>query len=355
MNAPFGEQERTMAFAEVAMAQMKALRQPATPRNFEIWYVYATGHNPSLNEVINQIISRNGTLCDAENDQIYHTHISTSRFAERTDQLGDRIMNEIEQIITTVGGASVDASSYSQNLANMGQQLNRATDGSGIRAIVEGLVQATKHMEKSNTALEHRLSASMKEVSQLQGSLNEVRKESLTDSLTSLANRKYFDEGLTKAMAIAKDRRDPLSLLMLDIDHFKKFNDSHGHLTGDEVLRLVGSTMKQNVKGQDIPARYGGEEFAIVLPHTLLHSALTLADHLRQAVMNKELVKRSTGERLGRITVSIGVATMRPGDSPQSLLERADNCLYAAKRNGRNRVSSEVDAAPALDATTKVA
>jgi diguanylate cyclase len=130
---------------------------------------------------------------------------------------------------------------------------------------------------------------------------------------------------------------------MADVDHFKSFNDRYGHLTGDQVLRLVAIAVKQNVKGRDTAARYGGEEFVIALPNTALQSAITVADHIRRAVMTKELMKRSSGERLGRVTVSIGVAVLRPNDSAQSLIERADNCLYAAKRNGRNRVICESD------------
>ncbi len=119
--------------------------------------------------------------------------------------------------------------------------------------------------------------------------------------------------------------------MMCDVDHFKTFNDTYGHLTGDQVLRLVAMAVKQNVKGQDIAARYGGEEFAVVLPETLLRSAITVADHIRRAVMMKDLVKRSTGEHLGRITISIGVAQLHEDDQPQTLLERADRCLYAAE------------------------
>ena len=132
-------------------------------------------------------------------------------------------------------------------------------------------------------------------------------------------------------------------LLMFDIDHFKQFNDNYGHLTGDQVLRLVGMSLKQNVKGQDITARYGGEEFALVLPDTALRPALTVADQIRRAVMSKELKKKSTGEVLGRVTISVGVAMLHPSDDAHSLIERADGCLYAAKRNGRNRVICETD------------
>lgn len=146
-----------------------------------------------------------------------------------------------------------------------------------------------------------------------------------------------------------------MSLMLTDIDHFKTFNDNFGHLTGDQVLRLVAMSVKHNVKGKDTTARYGGEEFAVILPNTILRAAVTVAEHIRRAVMAKELMKRSTGEHLGRMTISIGVATLRKGDTGQSLIERADTCLYAAKRHGRNRVICETDPEVATDNAAEVA
>ena len=117
-------------------------------------------------------------------------------------------------------------------------------------------------MEENNSRLEQSLKASKQEISQLQVNLEAVRNESLTDPLTSLANRKYFDQALDKFIAQSVATGEPMALLLADIDHFKAFNDTYGHLTGDQVLRLVAMALKQNVKGQDIAARYGGEEFA---------------------------------------------------------------------------------------------
>jgi diguanylate cyclase len=349
------EHERTMAFAEIALGQIRALRQPATPRHFEIWYNYATGYNPSLNQMINELLARNGTLNEADVDQIHETYISANRFTDRIDRVGSQVMGEIEQVMAMIGAAAGTASNYTESLVDVTQKLGVATDEPAVRAIVESLVQATKEMEKNNQALEERLSASKQEITVLQQNLDAVRNESLTDPLTSLSNRKYFDDTLAKAIVEARARGEALSLMMTDVDHFKKFNDSYGHLTGDQVLRLVAISVKQNVKGQDIAARYGGEEFAVVLPNTVLRSAITVADHIRRAVMTKELMKRSTGEHLGRVTISVGVAALQPHDSAQSLIERADNCLYAAKRSGRNRVISEADPEVSTPATTKVA
>ncbi len=217
-----------------------------------------------------------------------------------------------------IDAAAGSATSYSESLADASKKLEHAKDGDALRAVIEYLVQGAKEMEQNNKKLETRLAASKQEIEQLQQNLETVRTESLTDPLTTLSNRKFFDSALAKNIAEAKQKNQPLSLLMADI-------------------------VKQNVKGQDVAARYGGEEFVIALPNTALKSAITVADHIRRAVMTKELMKRSSGERLGRVSISIGAAVLRPEDTAQLLIERADKCLYAAKRNGRNRVICGAD------------
>src|SRR5919206_1698137 len=324
MSGKSDECERTLAFAEIAIGQMKALRQPAYPRNYEVWYAYATGYNPSLNQSINEALSRNGTLTSADIDQIYESYLSPSRLTDHIDSVGTKIADEINEVMALIDASLGSTTQYTASLANASQNLGAAKDRDGLRAIVEGLVRATRDMEENNGRLETSLRASKQEINQLQSNLEAVRNESLTDPLTSLANRKYFDSALDKFIAQSLAGGEPLALLLADIDHFKAFNDTFGHLTGDQVLRLVAVTLKQNVKGQDIAARYGGEEFAIILPSTTLRAALTVADHIRRAVMTKELMKRSTGEHLGRVTISIGVAALHPGEGVQALIERAD-------------------------------
>jgi len=350
------EHERTLAFAEIALGQIKALRQPAHPRNYEVWYAYATGYNPTLNQTINETLTRNGTLTTADVDQIYDTYLSPARLTDRIDNVGGQIVDEIAQVMSMIDSAVGSATNYTASLAHATQSLGNAKDSNGLRTVVESLVRATRQMEENNTRLEQSLKASKQEINQLQVNLEAVRTESLTDPLTSLANRKYFDQSLDKFIAQNVATGEPLSLLLTDIDHFKAFNDTFGHLTGDQVLRLVAQSVKQNVKGQDIAARYGGEEFAIILPSTTLRAALTVADHIRRAVMTKELMKRSTGEHLGRVTVSIGVAALKKSETAQALIERADACLYTAKRCGRNRVMCETDPEVATSgAETRVA
>jgi diguanylate cyclase len=325
------------------MGQIRALGQPASPRNFEIWYHYATGYNQPLNQSINDALAKKGALTESDLKQIYETHIAASRMGDRIESVNDCVLAEIKQVMTTIDAAAGSATSYSKRLDLASEKLAQVSDSEGLRAVIEHLVQGAKEMEQDNKKLEARLASSRQEIEQLQHNLETVRHESLTDPLTTLSNRKFFDAALVKSITEAKERNEPLSLLMADIDHFKGFNDKYGHLTGDQVLRLVAMSMKQNVKGKDIAARYGGEEFVVALPATSLQSAITVADQIRRAVMTKELMKRSSGERLGRVTISIGVAVLRPSDTPQALIERADKCLYAAKNHGRNRVICEAD------------
>ena len=349
------DHERTMAYAEVALGQIRSLRQTAIPRNYEIWYVYATGYNSPLNKIINETLARNGKLTESDLEQIYETYLSHIKTTDRIDKVGARVIGEIDEVMALIGEALSMSANYDATLTGASQNLSASQNPDQVKTIVETLVKSTHEMRVTNKALEERLSLSKNEISNLQHSLEAIRAESLTDPLTGLGNRKYFDRSIETAVESAQASGEPLSLLMFDIDHFKSFNDSYGHLTGDQVLRLVGMSLKQTIKGQDITARYGGEEFAVVLPNTALRQALTVADHIRRAVMSKELKKKSTGEILGRVTISVGVSMLKPGDDTDSLIERADACLYAAKRNGRNRVICELDPEYAAETQSQVA
>jgi diguanylate cyclase len=128
---------------------------------------------------------------------------------------------------------------------------------------------------------------------------------------------------------------------MADVDNFKSFNDTWGHPLGDDVLRLIARIMRENLRQHDLGARYGGEEFALVLPSTDLRQAVVIAERLREAIIVKEVIQRSSGKTLGRVSVSIGVAQWQSGEAPRQFIERADACLYAAKEQGRNRVICE--------------
>jgi diguanylate cyclase len=335
------DSDRTIALAEQALSQIKALRLSGDPQSFEIWYAYVAGSRPKLNAHINDILAQRPTLSRAELDQIYYQFFSQARVAERVETVGAKIKDEVDQIVAMIEAAIGANAQYHTELEDSTRKLALPIDRDTLRVIVESLVFSTKEVEQENSTLSASLGLSRKQIADLQEDLVSIRAESLSDPLTMLSNRKHFDQSLERILAKSRHGDEVFALILADVDHFKSFNDTHGHQVGDHVLRLIAGEMKQAVKGQDIVARYGGEEFAIILPATGLVAATALAERIRTMTMAKELRRRKTGESLGRVTVSLGVAEYRSSDSAQDLVERADNCLYAAKRRGRNCVVAQ--------------
>jgi diguanylate cyclase len=269
-------------------------------------------------------------------------HLRT-RAARAMEQVGEGMNSVIADVLTRLNDVGRDAGHYSNTLSAATGELDADQSPADLRKLVESLLAATRAMENRTNSLEKELQKSSEQVTELRSELDNVHKESLTDPLTAIANRKAFDNALAAAEEQAAISNDPVSLLLCDIDHFKKFNDSWGHQTGDQVLRLVASCLSENVKGRDTAARYGGEEFGVVLRGTALKDAVHVAEQIRQAVEGRRLVKKSTGEILGTITISIGVAQFEPREKAELVVRRADACLYGAKQSGRNMVVSECD------------
>ena len=312
-----------------------------TPDNFELFYTYASGGNPALASVMDAIISARQPFTSGVLDDLRSRCLSSARTSQALDNASLGITATLNAVMKKLEAAGRDANAYGKTLSRASGELGGGQSPEEMRKFVDTLMTATRTMEARAQTLERELQHSSQEVDLLKAQLNDVRKESLTDSLTGIANRKAFDGELAAAVEEARRDGDPVTLLMCDIDHFKHFNDSWGHQTGDQVLRLVANCMSENVKGRDTVARFGGEEFAVILRRTSLTNATSLANQIRAFVQSKKLVKKSTGEILGTITISIGVAQLSDADTPASLIRRADSCLYQAKRYGRNRVVQE--------------
>lgn len=189
--------------------------------------------------------------------------------------------------------------------------------------------------------LEQRLQEAQEAIRELRSRLARAERNASTDSLTGIANRRGFTELLHGAVAEADRERQTLSLLMIDVDHFKAFNDRYGHHVGDHVLRLVATALANLPGGAKSASRFGGEEFAVLLPSIGLEEALVLAEQTRAMLAGRRLIMRGTGKPLSKITVSIGVAELRPRERADHLIRRADAALYRAKRDGRDRVLAD--------------
>ena len=337
------EVARTYQIADHAIAKIKANELAAFPPNYEIWFAYAAGFNPALNKKINEILRAGEHVDQSKLEAIREEFFGAGSFEERVDEVGGKLSGKVSEIMQLIDRAAGETKGYSSELQDASKNLSKADDKNIVEAVVKKLITLTDDVEKSNRAMSVKLMDSEKEISALKEALESVRYEAMTDQLTGLGNRKRFDRAMDEAMVTAEANGSPFGLLVCDIDHFKKFNDTHGHQTGDQVLRLVASTIKASLKSKDIACRYGGDEFCVILPETAEANAIDVANTIRQAVMGKELVKRSTGETLGRVTISIGVAELNTADTVQAIIERADQCLYAAKRTGRNRVVGQTE------------
>lgn len=350
------EFERALAYANSAMSLLKRGKVPPYPQFYELFYTYATGVNPSLNERINAVFSETGGPSADLAETLYNQFLRASNLDERISEVSSQIYKSIDQVHEAINAASANAIEYSGSLTEASDVFDSEADPVVLRALAQKLMVETRKMQQTNQALEGRLDASREDIATLQRDLEEVQRESMMDALTKLYNRKCFDQTIEKTILDARKEDTSLALVLLDIDHFKSFNDTYGHQTGDQVLRLVAMTLRAHTKGQDLAARYGGEEFALILPDTDVKGAMMLSDKMRKAIQAKELLRRSTNEKLGRITSSFGVAVLNERDTSNSLIERADKALYAAKNAGRNRVMSEFDAQePEKDAAQSAA
>ena len=333
--------EREQALAKTALALMGECNVIPTPENFELFYAYATGENPAVAQVIGQMIGARKPFTHEILQDLRQRCLTSARAARTMDNLGTGIGDVITAVLGRLEEAGREAVDYSNTLSKATGGLSAEQSPADLRKLVDGLVAATREMEGRTKSLENELQRSSEQVTDLRSKLDNVRKESLTDPLTGIANRKAFDAALEGA--VNRDVGEPATLLMCDIDHFKKFNDSWGHQTGDQVLRLVANCLSENIKGRDTAARYGGEEFGVVLRGIGLEAATSVANQIREAVQGRKLVKKSTGDVLGIITISIGVAAFGEGEAAESVIRRADACLYGAKQHGRNLVINQND------------
>jgi diguanylate cyclase len=335
------DSERAEVLARDALAWMAQRGVRPTPQNFELVLAYLGDERSELKKTFDGLIARDCKFDPNIMSSLYSQFFRFPKESEALTELSAKISSELNSLLKLLHTAGRDQSAYGSTLSKASGELDKPDlSEDKIKVLIDHVVKATHAMEARSKTLENEVKASSHEVAQLRERLESVRREALTDPLTGIPNRKAFETELERGMAHAVETGDPLSLLLCDIDHFKQFNDTWGHQTGDQVLRLVANCISENVKGRDTAARFGGEEFAVILPQTELADAVRLANQIRSKVESKKLVKKSNGDILGVITISIGAAQYDMKEGVESLVQRADACLYAAKRGGRNRVMS---------------
>lgn len=317
-----------------------------TPKTFHVWFDYAIGWSPELAISIDGYLRRGTPITTEICENLYSKFISTETAQTSlldTQRQTEEILRSVLDDVLAAGGAATE---YGNELCSVSAALDKTTDVGQIRAVVKGLVAETARMAASSKQLQDKLEQATSDVDALRQRLDQLERENMTDPLTGLKNRKAFERHLDECLEHFTQRAVPFSIIMLDIDHFKTFNDTYGHHIGDAVLRIVSATLSESSEWSAIAVRYGGEEFGVLLPRMRLDDAVSLGDRYRKAIETKRLKVAKTDEPIQPITVSVGVSEIRPDDNRDSVMRRADKALYRAKDSGRNNVKSERDLAP---------
>ena len=328
----------TTAMAERAHRHMAQHGVAPTPNNFAVWFNYSCNTEPELRRTIDILIAGKRRFDAATNRELFSTYLAAGSAGATADDVPEQLKSVMTEARRYVTQAIADNHTQIRAIGNVAE---RAESGIDPRPLVECLMDELAKAAVRASKLEINLNETSRELDAIRESLNKAEQRANTDTLTGLPNRRALDDFLRTSQAAAMETGEPLSVLLIDIDRFKKFNDNFGHGVGDQVLRLMAKALRDGVGEKDLPARYGGEELIAVLPGTELDACEAIAERIRRSVADCQITRRSTGDILPGITVSVGVAQFRPGESMTQLLERCDGALYLAKRTGRNRVVTE--------------
>lgn len=362
------------ALAATALNLMLQAAVEPTPDNFALWYTYSSGSVPALNREIDQL--RHAATIDADSCRRLHTmFLEAENDASALEEAARHIEHSIANALSVITQAGEDSAGFARSITRLSQNIPAKPDASTLQRVTTELLNETRSMIQKARVLLDRLNGSKQEIVSLRSELDVVRREAETDALTGIGNRKMLDRALAHEIEQSTTHGGPLSLLMIDIDHFKKFNDNYGHDTGDEVLRLVASKLAR-VTGGGEAYRCGGEEFAILFCGKTTSEVADHLEQLRATIEGSSFRMRgddrrqtprgadrrnqrtrgrtSPGHAIRRltqapanhrsvlsVTVSIGVATSaKENADAEQVIRAADKALYRAKAAGRNRVET---------------
>lgn len=319
-----------------AVCALDGMSIPPIPPYYEVWFSHLERNNQGLSSEIEKEMSAGGV------DEVFLKNIHGKYFMPNNAAVC--IDDYVAQLLSQTNNLKRLAKDFDSSASELHKDLDSAStqihgDGDTEPSVLlASLLKTAERAIERNRELEDNLSQATSRIASLQEAVELIATDANTDFLTKLSNRRYFDSALSQLIDSARLSDDPLCLIVADIDHFKKFNDTWGHQIGDQVLKLVAGTLRENVKGQDLIARYGGEEFAIATPHTNIDDACKLAENIRIAVSKRKLVNKANNEELGRVTMSFGVALFEDDLNGDELFQNADAALYQAKESGRNQV-----------------
>lgn len=335
-------EERTKAgeYLRLALSYISKYNLPVNPVNYTVWYEYVSGKNLKLKKAIDHSITNAKPISSSNMEVLYQKYV-TDGDRIVISKLLTKVSLMLKDVSTHVSETEGDLAGHGQNLGELADQICEVQDFNEIKSIVDKMIIETKELVNSGKRLQTRMKISSEDLKQLQQELEKSQQEAQTDTLTLLINRRGLEKRFELERIRAKQNSAPFSIIMLDIDHFKKVNDNFGHLVGDSLLRGIANILRSHLRSNDIAARYGGEEFLILLPETGIEGAKAVGNKIQNSLSSKEWKLKETGQSMGKITVSMGISLYKLNESEDNLIKRADDALYIAKNNGRDQIISQ--------------
>lgn len=332
-------QRNPFEIASGAFELIDAYQTPPFPSTYALWYAYVSGSNEALVARVDEVLAKNSELGPYEINEICETFLTPDDVRAANAEIGRRFKKEMSDVIQLIQTNISDTERFQDVLGDAARDLPEAARTGKVDDIVANLIQQNQEMAARTAQLAEGMNESQRQIEALNRELEIVQKQSMTDPLTGLLNRRVFDERIREEIELARKHNAPLCLAMIDLDHFKRINDSFGHLIGDAVLKKVAGIISAAVRPRDIVARFGGEEFAVIFTGANIPNASVLVNRIRRELSNARLYIRNTRSEIGTITASFGVVDLRAEMDAEDMVEAADALLYVSKQDGRNRVS----------------
>lgn len=342
-NSPDKHYDQTVAIVRTALPRMSEFRIPITPANYAVWYEYLAKTNQALCQDMDDLLARGKPITEREMGNLYKRYLN-----EKDEQLQlakQALARLLQTLLDQIGHADDSYSRFSSALGDIANDLSAEVSSDALNELIERALKITEGALEQGSTFKERLISLASEMEGLRDELARSQEQARVDPLTGLNNRLAFQEQI-EALGLENrsDAHNPC-LLMIDVDYFKRINDTYGHIGGDAILQQVGREILRNVRGKDTVARYGGEEFSVLLRDTPRSGCQTVAEHIRAGVASClfNLPEDLALKEAVSVTVSIGGAWFREKESFASFVDRADRSLYFSKKGGRNRVTWEME------------
>lgn len=321
---------------------------PITPENYRLWFEYFLGRKEEIKKTLDELLASDTVFTTELSDKLYKQFFVRDLIEEDTQKLkiemetADNVSRKASELLINIMkdilGSAENTSGYGDKLKTYMDDMEKANRLEDMQKVLKNVLRDTRETANQSYVVHKKLESGSEELETLNAALVSARMEARTDNLTTLANRRAFDEKMAETMELARQGRS-FCLLMLDIDHFKKFNDECGHLIGDKLLKHVAKEIRGACPSSATPCRYGGEEFAVIFSGPF-STALDTAEKIRKAI--EEIAFTVRGKDID-VTISIGLASIRKDETVKDVIARGDAAMYLAKKSGRNNVKTEKD------------